>query len=86
MANILTTRRRLLQGAGLGAAVLAAPAIVRAGPAPMNFAFFVSTSPFMICPTSEMVVEMESEVFAHEEARSRASVKRRCYMTFGQKM
>lgn len=33
-----------------------------------------------------MVVEMESEVFAHEEARSRASVKRRCYMTFGQKM
>jgi len=32
-----------------------------------------------------MVVEMESEVLAHEEVGSRASVKRRCYTTFGQK-
>ena len=32
----------------LGAAVLATPAIVRAAPASANFAFFVSTSPFMI--------------------------------------
>jgi hypothetical protein len=44
MTKTLTTRRRLLQGAGLGAAVLAAPAIVRAAPASANFAFFVSTS------------------------------------------
>src|SRR3984885_7658198 len=48
MTKTLTTRRRLLQGAGLGAAALAAPAIVRAAPASANFAFFVSTSPFMI--------------------------------------
>src|ERR1700685_2885392 len=48
MTKLLTTRRRLLQGAGLGAAVLAAPALVRAAPASANFAFFVSTSPFMI--------------------------------------
>ena len=48
MTKMLTTRRRLLQGAGLGAAALAAPAIARAAPAAANFAFFVSTSPFMI--------------------------------------
>ena len=48
MTEMLTTRRRLLQGAGLGAAALAAPAIVRAAPATVNCAFFVSTSPFMI--------------------------------------
>jgi taurine transport system substrate-binding protein len=48
MTKMLTTRRRLLQGVGLSAAVLAAPAIVRAAPASANFAFFVSTSPFMI--------------------------------------
>src|ERR1700729_2782057 len=48
MTRTLTTRRRLLQSAGLGAAALAAPAIVRAAPSPANFAFFVSTSPFMI--------------------------------------
>ena len=57
MANILTTRRRLLKGAGLGAAVLAAPAIVRAAPAPVNFAFFVSTSPFMIAKGGGWVEE-----------------------------
>jgi taurine transport system substrate-binding protein len=48
MTKTLTTRRRLLQGAGLAAAALAAPTIVRAAPASANFAFFVSTSPFMI--------------------------------------
>jgi taurine transport system substrate-binding protein len=48
MTKMLTTRRRLLQGAGLGAAALAAPTIVRAAPTSANFAFFVSTSPFMI--------------------------------------
>jgi ABC-type taurine transport system substrate-binding protein len=48
MTKMLTTRRRLLQGAGLGAAALTAPAIVRASPESANFAFFVSTSPFMI--------------------------------------
>jgi taurine transport system substrate-binding protein len=48
MTKIFTTRRRLLLGAGLGAAAFAAPAIVRAAPASANFAFFVSTSPFMI--------------------------------------
>jgi taurine transport system substrate-binding protein len=60
MANILTTRRRLLKGAGLGAAVLAAPAIVRAAPAPVNFAFFVSTSPFMIAKGGGWVEEAAS--------------------------
>ena len=48
MTRTFTTRRRLLQGAGLAAATLASPAIVRAAPAAANFAFFVSTSPFMI--------------------------------------
>src|SRR6202167_4588348 len=48
MTKLLTTRRSLLLGAGLGAAAFAAPAMVRAAPAPANFAFFVSTSPFMI--------------------------------------
>ena len=44
-----TTRRLLLQGAALGAAGLAMPALVRAAPAQVNLAYFLSTSPFMIC-------------------------------------
>ena len=43
-----TTRRGLLQGAGAGAVVLAMPALVRAAPATVNIAYFLSTSPFMI--------------------------------------
>jgi taurine transport system substrate-binding protein len=43
-----TSRRTLLRTAGLGAAALAMPSIVRAAPAPINAAFFVNTSPFMI--------------------------------------
>ena len=42
------TRRGLLRTAGVGASVLAMPAIVRAAPAQVNIAFFLSTSPFMI--------------------------------------
>jgi taurine transport system substrate-binding protein len=42
------TRRGLLRTAGVGASVLAVPAIVRAAPAQVNIAFFLSTSPFMI--------------------------------------
>ena len=43
-----TSRRGLLRAGGLGAAVLAMPAIVRAAPAQINIAYFVGTSPFMI--------------------------------------
>src|SRR5580704_17915490 len=47
--NIMNmTRRGLLRTAGVGASVLAMPAIVRAAPAQVNIAFFLSTSPFMI--------------------------------------
>jgi taurine transport system substrate-binding protein len=41
------TRRGLVRTVGLGATVLGMPAIVRAA-APINIAFFLSTSPFMI--------------------------------------
>ncbi len=44
---LLVKRRSLLRGAGLGAASLAMPAIVRAAPQ-VNAAFFLATSPFMI--------------------------------------
>ena len=57
MTEMPTTRRRLLQGAGLAAAALAAPGIVRAAPAAANFAFFVSTSPFMIAKGNGWVEE-----------------------------
>lgn len=48
MTTPLVTRRRILQSATAGAAILAAPGIVRAAPSQVNIAFFVSTSPFMI--------------------------------------
>lgn len=43
------TRRRVLRSAGVGATVLSLPAIVKAAPSQVNIAFFLSTSPFMIC-------------------------------------
>ena len=47
MGHLGTTRRGLLQGAAVGA--LAMPALVRAAPAQVNFAYFLGTNPFMIC-------------------------------------
>lgn len=42
------TRRSLLRAGWAGAGMLAMPALVRAAPAQVNIAFFLSTSPFMI--------------------------------------
>ena len=41
-------RRALLRGTGLAAGALAMPAIVRAAPAQINVAYFLSTHPFMV--------------------------------------
>ena len=46
MEHFGTTRRGLMLGAG--AAALAMPSLVRAAPAQVNIAYFLSTSPFMI--------------------------------------
>jgi len=43
------TRRRVLMSTGAGATILCLPAIVKAAPPQVNIAFFLSTSPFMIC-------------------------------------
>lgn len=48
MVKMIATRRRVLQTGIFGVAALAAPGIVRAGSAPVNIAYFLGTSPFMI--------------------------------------
>jgi taurine transport system substrate-binding protein len=55
--NLSTSRRRLLQGAGLGAVALTMPAIVRAAPAQVNCAFFLQTHPFMIAKSKGWMEE-----------------------------
>ncbi len=48
MSIVNMTRRGLLRTAGVGASVLAMPAIARAAPTQVNIAFFLSTSPSAI--------------------------------------
>lgn len=51
------SRRRLLAGTGAALGTLAMPALVRAAPAVVNIAYFLGTSPFMICKAEGWIDE-----------------------------
>ena len=57
LSQLSSSRRTLLKGAGAGLMTMAAPAIIRAAPAPLNCAFFLQTHPFMIAKGKGWVEE-----------------------------